>query len=47
MGTSGSIVLALIGWIGALWIIGQIEKVYGNPRKFDNKDFVDVTAWFA
>ena len=25
----------------------EIEKVYGNPGKFDNKDFVDVTAWFA
>ena len=25
----------------------EIEKVYGNPAKFDNNDFVDVTAWFA
>ena len=33
MDTSGSIVLALIGWIGALWIIGQIEKVYGKKKR--------------
>lgn len=33
MGTSGSIVLALIGYIGALWIIDQIEKVYGKRKR--------------
>lgn len=33
MGTGGLIVLALIGWVGSLWIIGQIEKGYGKKKR--------------
>lgn len=33
MGTGGAIVLALMVWVGSLWIIEQIEKWYGKKRK--------------